>query len=277
MLTHDGPATLTDTEVLEFCKNGYLMLPGVVSEETNQRTLAYTDANPSHEPTEIIQEPWFRDEVLLNPAVAGAVRSLLGAHFALPNLMSSHRMETPAPAQGWHRDGGSHYTHELHYLQVFYLPQTCTDDMGPTEVLPGSHFLFATSPTMGHYGAIQGMVKTSAPAGSVFLTVYSIWHRRGASRIPSVRQLLKYNYWRTTPPTRDWRIEADFDLANAPYHLSGAPTFRPQFRDSRDSARMFFWLCGMDEKFHTMGGQGWPMPAKFEERPYGYPLAPERV
>ena len=79
MITHDCPGTLTDTEVLEFCKQGYLMLPGVVSEETNQRTLAYTDANPSHEPTEIIQEPWFRDEVLLNPAVAGAVRSLLGA------------------------------------------------------------------------------------------------------------------------------------------------------------------------------------------------------
>lgn len=272
MRTHDCPATLTDTEVLEFCKQGYLMLPGVVAEETNQRTLEYLRAHTSHEPTEIIEVDWFRDEVLLNPAVAGAVRSLLGPNFALPNLMSSHRMETPAPSQNWHRDGGSAYTHELHYLQVFYLPQACTDAMGPTEVLPGSHFLFSSSPTMGHYGAIKGAVKTSAPAGSVFLTVYSIWHRRGLSHVKSVRQLLKFNYWRTAPPNRDWRMEDGFDIANAPYGLEG-PTFRPQFRDSQDAARMFFWLCGWNDRFQTMGGQGWPMPGKFDSRPFGYPLS----
>ncbi len=276
MLIRDCPATLTDTEVLEFCKQGYMMFPGVVDAETNQRTLEYLKGHASPEPTDLITLDWFQDQVLLHPTVAGAVRSLLGAHFALPNLMSSHRMETPAPAQGWHRDGGSRYTHALHYLQVFYLPQACTDAMGPTEVLPGSHFLFSTSSSMGHYGAIHGAVKTSAPAGSVFLTVYSIWHRRGKSRVQSVRHLLKYNYWRTVPPVRDWQIEPDFDLANAPYHLS-APTFRPQFRDSRDAAQMFFWLSGLAERFQTMGGQGWPMPANFMERPYGYPLAEESI
>ena len=276
MLTRDCPATLTDTEVLEFCKQGYMMFPGVISEEINQRTLEYLQGNSSHEPTALIELDWFQRQVLMHPTVAGAVRSLLGAHFALPNLMSSHRMETPAPAQGWHRDGGSCYTPALHYLQVFYLPQACTDAMGPTEVLPGSHFLFSTSPSMGHYGAIQGTVKTSAPAGSVFLTVYSIWHRRGKSSVKSVRHLLKYNYWRTVPPVRDWNIEPDFDLANAPYHL-GTPTFRPQFRDSRDAAQMFFWLSGLEDSFQTMGGQGWPMPANFRERPYGYPLAQESI
>lgn len=69
--------------------------------------------------------------------------------------------------------------------------------MEPMEVLPGSHPRFATSPTMGYYGAIQGVVTPSAPAGPVFPAAYSIWHRRGASRRPSVCQLLKYNYWRT--------------------------------------------------------------------------------
>lgn len=276
MVTHDCPATLTDSEVLEFCKQGFMMFPGVVDEETNRQTLDYLQAHTSHEPTELSDEDWFRQKVLLNPPVAGAVRSLLGAHFALPNLMSSHRMETPAPAQGWHRDGGSRYTRELHYMQVFYLPQACTDAMGPTELLPGSHFLFSTSSMMGHYGAIQGAVKTSAPAGSVFLTVYSIWHRRGLSHVKSVRNLLKYNYWRTVPPARDWCIEPDFDMATAPYHLD-SPTFRPQFRDSRDAAEMFFWLCGLGDRFETYGGQGWPMPGKFAQRPFGYPLADEAI
>lgn len=276
MLTHDCPATLTDGEVLDFCKQGFMMFPGVVDADVNQRTLEYLQTRASPEPTEMVDLDWFREGVLLQPTVAGAVRSLLGARFALPNLMSSHRMETPAPAQGWHRDGGSRYTRELHYLQVFYLPQACTEAMGPTEVLPGSHFLFSTSPLMGHYGAIRGAVKTAAPAGSVFLTVYSIWHRRAASRVPSVRNLLKYNYWRTAAPVRDWRRDPHFDMATAPYHLDG-PTFRPQFRDSRDAAEMFFWLCGYGDKFATYGGQGWPMPGQFAERPYGYPLAEESI
>ena len=35
--TYDCKPTLTDTEVLEFCKNGYLMLEGVVPDEVNRR------------------------------------------------------------------------------------------------------------------------------------------------------------------------------------------------------------------------------------------------
>jgi hypothetical protein len=92
--------------VLEFCKKGFLMLEGVVSDDINRRALAYLKDNPQGEPTEILQEDWFVDEVLLNPQAAGAVRSLLGQNFALPNLMSNHLIKTPSPAQGWHRDGG---------------------------------------------------------------------------------------------------------------------------------------------------------------------------
>lgn len=52
--TFDCEPTLTDSQVLEFCRNGYLILPGVVGEETNQHTLAYLSGdvtpNPSHLP-----------------------------------------------------------------------------------------------------------------------------------------------------------------------------------------------------------------------------------
>lgn len=271
MRTCDCAPTLTDTQVLEFCKTGFLMLEGVVPEEINRRTLAYLDEHPEMEPTAILNEAWFVDNVILNPQAAGAVRSLLGRHFGLPILMSNHRVTGPLPAQNWHRDGGSRYTPELHYLQVFYYPQDCTRAMGPTELLPGSHFLFAPSSYMGHYGSIRGSYHAVAPAGSIFLTVYSIWHRRSASSVPGLRNLLKYNYWRTVPPQRDWIAEPDFDFATADYTLHG-PTFRQQFRDCEDAARMFFWLCGRADECRMMGGQGWPIPANRLDRPYGYPL-----
>ena len=52
--TFDCEPTLTDSQVLDFCRDGYLILPGVVDEETNQRTLAYLNGdltpNPRHLP-----------------------------------------------------------------------------------------------------------------------------------------------------------------------------------------------------------------------------------
>lgn len=273
MPTYDCPPTLTDTQVLQFCKLGFLMLDGVVPAEINRRALAYLEAHPDPEPTGLLHEDWFVQNVLAPPPVAGAIRSLLGPHFALPNLISNHRVQCPAPAQHWHRDGGSQHGPQLNYLQVFYYPQETRLESGPTELLPGSHFLYSRSRHMAHYGQLRGTYHAAGSAGSVFITVYSVWHRRSASTAPGLRNLLKYNYWRTTPPARNWLIEPGFDPRLADYTLS-QPTMREQFQDCFDSAQMYYWLAGQSEAFHLMGGQGWPVPANFENGPYGFPGEP---
>ena len=271
MPTYDCQPTLNDSQVLDFCKSGFLMLPGVVPAEINQRTLAYLEARPTSEPTEILNEEWFLQNVIVQPAVAGAVRSLLGPNFGLPILMSNHRVQCPQPAQQWHRDGRSQQGPQLNYLQVFYYPQECPPESGPTELLPGSHHIFNQARYMAHFGQIRGTYYAAAPAGSVFLTVYSIWHRRSASTGTELRNLLKYNYWRTTPPARDWIQEPGFDPRLADYHMDG-PVLREQFQDCDDNAQMYYWLCGRSADFHLMGGQGWPIQARFlGGTPYGYP------
>ena len=268
--------TLTDTEVLEFCKNGYLLLDGVVPEEINHKAVAFLDSDTYYEPTDILAEDWFIENVTLNPAAAGAIRSLLGAGFTAPVLMSNHRVHMPQPAQHWHRDGQSRYGPALHYLQVFYYPEACTPEMGPTEVLPGSHYLFQHASFMGHYGNMRHSVKTAASAGSIVLTVYSVWHRRSASSASGIRNLLKYNYWRTSPPVRDWTIEPDFDFALADYTVA-VPGPRQQFQECLDAAEMFFWLCGKSGEYRTMGGQGWPLPGNRNAPPAGFPGQPTAV
>jgi hypothetical protein len=272
MRTHDCPPTLTDTQVLEFCKQGYLMLEGIVPDDINRRTVEYLEANTHYEPTEILEEDWFVENVILHPQAAGAVRCLLGKDFGLPILMSNHRVQCPTSAQRWHRDGGAKFGPEVDYLQVFYYPEDCPPEMGPTAVLPGSHFLFAPQSWMGHYGHIRGTVYAASPAGSIFITIYSIWHRRSASTAHGIRNMLKYNYWRTAPPQRDWIVEPDFDFATADYALKGTPTFRQQFRDCYDAAQMFLWLCGRSDEFNIVGGQSWPVPGKRLDKPFGSPL-----
>jgi hypothetical protein len=269
--TYDCPATLTDTQVLDFCKNGYLMLEGVVPDQINRQASEYVDSDDFYEPTDILTKDWFHQEVILNPEAAGAVRSLLGANFHLPVLMSNHRVKCPMQGfGGWHVDGNFEFSHELNYLQVFYYPQDTPLEMGPTQIVPGSHLIRNKARFMSHLGSIRNAVPTIAPAGSIFLTVYHIWHRRGPSTALGVRNLLKYFYWRTTPPHRDWCLEPDFDFATANY---GPPTsgFTEQFRGDIKVAEMFLWLCSQHRDFQNLGGQSWPLPAHRNDLPYGFP------
>ncbi len=69
----------------------------------------------------------------------------------------------------------------------------------PTELLPGSHFLRCQHRFTGHLDNLRYRVKTAAPAGSIFLTIYQIWHRGGHAQ-SGLRNNLKYFYWRTSPP-----------------------------------------------------------------------------
>ena len=139
--THDCAPTLTDAQIFDFCCKGYLVLPAVVPDEVNRRVMDFVSTHTAHQPMELLTAEWFIDGIFKNPAAAGAVRSLLGPDFKLPQNFCNHRVECPQPPQGWHRDGGSIYTERLDYLQVFYYPQDVPPEFGPTEVIPGRHHL----------------------------------------------------------------------------------------------------------------------------------------
>ena len=273
--THDCAPTLDDGDVLDFCKKGILMLEGVVDDDVNRRTNDYLDEHDGEQPTEILSEDWFVDAVIKNPQAAGAIRSLLGKDFGLPIGMANHRVETPGPAQDWHVDGGSKYGPRLDYLQVFYLPLGCSRELGPTELLPGSHFLFSHRDAMKQYGRIRGSYLAVAPAGSIMITHYALWHRRSESNVVGLRNALKYNYWRRSPPARDWIKDPEFDVARADY-TSPEPTYRHLFRDVYDVAEMYVWLRGEHDKFQLIGGQGWPLTGNRNDVPYGVPEGLQR-
>ena len=201
--TYDCEPTLTDSQVLEFCKTGYLMFEGVVPDEINRKTIEYCDRYPVPEPQGIVHEDWFVENVIVNPTVGGVLRSLLGADFHLPIKMANHRVHCPMtsekeaqefPVMGgvWHVDGNYCYTPELNFLQVFYYPQDTPLEMGPTQIVPGSHLIRNKGKFMFHLDGIRGAIPTTAPAGSIFITIYHIWHRRGPSTASGIRNLLKY-------------------------------------------------------------------------------------
>ena len=203
-------------------------------------------------------EDWFINEVLLNSDLGGVLRSLLGKNVGLPVLVSKHSTECPQPAQPWHHDGDVVFGPEVSFLETFYYPQDTPIEMGPTDVVPGSHIGLNKFVNQ----ADELSIATVASAGSFVLHSQSIYHRRGRSTGTGIRDMLKFNYWRTTSPTRDWIKQPEFDFETAEYggHFAG-----------RYYAHMFYWLCGKEKDFKLIGGQGWPWNKPNQIAPsYGY-------
>ena len=274
--THDCEPTLTDSQVLEFCKQGYIVLEAVVPDEINQKTVAYLESfeGDAIVTSSILEQDWFVEHVICNRSATGMIRSLLGRNFHLPVLMSLHRRNGPImDPQSWHLDSNYRFGPHLNYLYVFYYPQDTPPEMGPTEILPYSHFYRNQQRFMAHLDNIRGAVKTSAPAGSIFITNFQIWHRAGKANGRGLRQLLKYFYWRTTPPARDWIVEPDFDFAKVNY--DGGTGMAEQHKICRDVAELFYWVCGAADQYQALGGQSWPLTGQRIGDPYGYPGPPE--
>ena len=146
----------------------------------------------SHEPSTIFLEDWFIKHVLLNPQVTGAIRSLLGKNVGLPVLVSHHRSQCPSQAQGWHQDADHIFGPELRFLEVFYFPQDTPIELGPTELVPGSH-IQRTSREADEAG-----VFCAGPAGTIGIHHQSILHRRGQSSATGLRRHLSST--RSTAP-----------------------------------------------------------------------------
>lgn len=275
--TFDCQPTLTDSQILQFCREGYLILKGVVPDEINRRTCAYLEgkipANPSyipdgmtaadlerirasHEPSTIFLEDWFIEHVLLNPQLAGVMRSLLGPNVGLPILASHHKVECPQPAQRWHHDADHVFGPELNFVEVFYFPQDTPVELGPTEIVPGTHI------TPSQRKDEEPGIFADGPAGTLGIHHQSILHRRGLSTVKGVRHMLKYNYWRTSPPARDWIVEPTFDFQTAYYG---------GHNQARYVAHLFYWLAGRGDEYRVIGGQAWPWSSKNQiGRSYGF-------
>ena len=283
METFDCDPTMTDTQVMEFCKQGFLVLEGIVPPEIDLKTLAFLDAFYATQPTDLpertatiptdlFSEDWFRDNVVLHPQVTGVLRSLLGKDFTLPDFLSNHRIKCPMPADvpgqtshRWHRDGAGgvgvprlervdiskldSLDGAQNCLQVFYYPQDVPLELGPTELVPGSHLIqgeggYEVGYFLGlldDHGNMPNSHHQAASTGSITITCYSIWHRRTASTGEGIRNNLKYRYSRTVRPRGDWITEPGFEVPGR-----GHPMDAGSGREVADAADMFAWLSGRE-------------------------------
>ena len=150
---------LTDDQYLEFLSNGFLVIQPSAMTEADHDSL-YQSAFDLYEQNNKVQSPKAHlellgdnlralvpavDNMLNDPAVDDAIRSILGEHYILHPHNFVHK--SLKVDQIFHQDGnlpwnerGHYRSHRPDWLILFYYPQTVDATNGPTEIIPGTQY-----------------------------------------------------------------------------------------------------------------------------------------
>ena len=210
---------LTDAQMRHFILNGYVTvttdLPAQFHDAIYEKTMTVFDkeGNPGNNLVPRIPEI---QKVLDDPNVEGALTSLLGADYYMQPHRHPHYNPPGSKGQGLHQDGGKRWSHHTRRLLVFYYPQDTPLELGPTGVVPMSHY----------YSTREGAeVSSEQPivgkAGTVAFANYDLWHRAMPNGSEKRRYMMKFLYTRMSEPQEPTWANEETDWANG---TSSGPT-----------------------------------------------------
>ena len=110
-------------------------------------------------------------QIYNDPAVRGALISLLGENYRMNSHRHCHMNKPGTRSQDWHQDSTNVRHHQVRTVLGMYYPQDVSETMGPTVVLPGTHFRNAPTDRMATYAHFREQVVFDVPAGTVAITI----------------------------------------------------------------------------------------------------------
>ena len=203
---------LTDEQMQHFIVNGYVTvttdLPAHFHNAIYEKTMTVFDkeGNPGNNLVPRIPDI---QKVLDDPNVKGALTSLLGADYYMQPHRHPHYNPPGSKGQGMHQDGGKRWSHHTRRLLVFYYPQDTPLELGPTGVVPMSHY----------YSTREGAeISPEQPivgkAGTVAFANYDLWHRAMPNSSEKRRYMMKFLYTRMSEPQEPTWANKETDWAN---------------------------------------------------------------
>ena len=139
----------------------------------------------------------------------GALTSLLGTDYYMQPHRHPHYNPPGSPGQNMHQDGGKRWSHHTRRLLVFYYPQDTPLELGPTGVVPMSHY-YSTREGSG-VAPEQPIV---GKAGTVAFANYDLWHRAMPNGSEKRRYMMKFLYTRMSEPQEPTWANKETDWAN---------------------------------------------------------------
>lgn len=197
----DTSHLLTDDEVISFIIHGYHLVHPEFPAGFNESIYAELGMLAENPGDGILDRVPKLYQVYDHPRVRGALASLLGPDYRMNGHRHCHVNPPGTRSQGWHQDGTNQRHHQLKTVLAMYYPQDVTADLGPTVLLPGTHFRNAPTDRMATYANFREQVVLTVPAGTVAITHYDIWHAATANRGDRTRYMLKFLFSRATDAT----------------------------------------------------------------------------
>ena len=198
---------LTDDQMRGFIRDGFVVVKPGLDEALHQEVWDRTDAlfeeegNPGNN---LIARVPAIQRVFDDPAVTGALTGILGPNYFMHPHRHCHYRPPRSPGQTIHKDSFTKRRHRTRWVLAFYYPQTTTVDMGPTGVIPGSHYYNWLRGPIGirrHVDGLDGEVPLEVEAGTVVLVHYDIWHRGMPNDSDKKRYMIKIMFTRIEEPT----------------------------------------------------------------------------
>ena len=197
----DPQYLLTDEQMAQFITHGFVQLRTDFPDEFHQalcrkmKEVYEKEGNPGNNLVPRIPEI---QALFDHPTVKGALTSVLGPDYYMHAHRHGHYNPPGTNDGGWHKDNywGNEKTrnHVPWSAMIFYYPQTVTEDMGPTGVMPGSQNRYKID------AGSEINLPVTGKAGTFVLIDYDIWHRATANRSDRDRFMLKFLFFRLQPP-----------------------------------------------------------------------------
>lgn len=194
----DKTALLTDAQMRFFIVNGYVTVKTDLPPEFHRAVFEQTAAvfekegNPGNNLLPRI--PAVR-QVFDSRAVQGALRSILGEDYYMQPHRHCHYNQPASQGQNMHQDGGKRWSHLTRWMLAFYYPQDTFQELGPTGILPGSHYY--NTPDSAR---INEELPLCGEAGTVTIAHYDLWHRAMPNRSEKRRYMMKFLFARMSEP-----------------------------------------------------------------------------
>ena len=193
---------LTDSQVQAYLTNGYITVqtahPPAVHQNIHQQieTLFATEGNPGNDILPKVPDLY---QILRDPAVDGALQSLLGPSYLIHPHRHCHHNPCGSEGQGMHQDSYENDQnvrhHRTRWTMAFYYPQDVSLDMGPTAILPATQYYNSSE---------QAYEREELPlcgrAGTVTIVHYDLWHRAMPNASDRDRFMVKFLFTRMGEP-----------------------------------------------------------------------------
>lgn len=210
-----APNLFDDRQMQQFLVKGYAAVQTELAPSFHaamrQRALDVieTEGNPGNNLIPRIPE---LQQLFDDPQVVGALTSVLGPRYFLQPHRYCHLNAPGSAGQRLHRDGFFTRRHHMRWALALYYPQDTTEAMGPTGIVPGSHY-YNTQPVPG----VGQEIPLLGAAGTMTICDFHIWHRATPNQSEQPRLMMKFLLARMEEPREPaWRSAGGAWAAETP-------------------------------------------------------------